>query len=190
MADIVPAAIGRLDAGLRARLAIVQQARDEDLSRVRHDLCEPRGRRRNRAVLLRSAGAHGGEPSRDLALRRLDRRRTRRDRPAVDPGAAAARARSGPIRQCRRARTRRRRAAGCAQDDFTPQRLATEIAALAGKPQRLAAMAAAARSVGRLDAADRLADLVLKVAGMAASSNCSIIHRIWPGLSRPFDVFH
>ncbi len=59
------------------------------------------------------------------------------------------------------------------QDDFTPQRLANEIAALAGKPQRLAAMAAAAQSVGRLDAADRLADLVLEVAGKAQTSNFS-----------------
>ncbi len=40
MADIVPAAIGRLDAGLRARLAIVQQARDEDLARVRDAYAE------------------------------------------------------------------------------------------------------------------------------------------------------
>ena len=53
-----------------------------------------------------------------------------------------------------------------AQEAFTPQRLATEIAALAAAPQRLAAMAAAARSLGRLDAADRLAALVLKVAGI------------------------
>jgi UDP-N-acetylglucosamine--N-acetylmuramyl-(pentapeptide) pyrophosphoryl-undecaprenol N-acetylglucosamine transferase len=56
------------------------------------------------------------------------------------------------------------------QDDFTPQRLGNEIAVLAGKPQRLTAMAAAAKSVGRLDAAERLADLVLKVAGIAAKS--------------------
>ena len=55
------------------------------------------------------------------------------------------------------------------QDDFTPQRLAAEIAVLAGKPQRLTAMAAAAQSVGRLDAAERLADLVLKVAGLPAT---------------------
>ena len=34
MADIVPAAIERLDPALRARLAIVQQARDEDGARV------------------------------------------------------------------------------------------------------------------------------------------------------------
>jgi UDP-N-acetylglucosamine--N-acetylmuramyl-(pentapeptide) pyrophosphoryl-undecaprenol N-acetylglucosamine transferase len=51
-----------------------------------------------------------------------------------------------------------------AQQDFTPRRLAGELAALATAPERLAAMAAAARILGRLDAAERLADLVLKVA--------------------------
>jgi len=51
-----------------------------------------------------------------------------------------------------------------AQRDFTPERLASEIAALAADPSRLAAMAQAAKSVGTLDAAERLADLVLKVA--------------------------
>ncbi len=49
------------------------------------------------------------------------------------------------------------------QQAFTVERLAAEFTALAAAPQRLAAMAAAARSVGRLDAADRLADLVLTV---------------------------
>ncbi|MBV9456796.1 MAG: UDP-N-acetylglucosamine--N-acetylmuramyl-(pentapeptide) pyrophosphoryl-undecaprenol N-acetylglucosamine transferase, partial [Bradyrhizobium sp.] len=44
--------------------------------------------------------------------------------------------------------------------------LASEISALAAEPQRLAAMAIAARSVGRLDAAERLADLVVKTAGI------------------------
>jgi UDP-N-acetylglucosamine--N-acetylmuramyl-(pentapeptide) pyrophosphoryl-undecaprenol N-acetylglucosamine transferase len=53
-----------------------------------------------------------------------------------------------------------------AQSDFTPDRLATEISALAAEPVRLTAMAAGARSVGRLDAAERLADLVTKVAGI------------------------
>jgi UDP-N-acetylglucosamine--N-acetylmuramyl-(pentapeptide) pyrophosphoryl-undecaprenol N-acetylglucosamine transferase len=53
-----------------------------------------------------------------------------------------------------------------AQSDFTPDRLATEISALAAEPARLAAMATGARSVGRLDAAERLADLVTKVAGI------------------------
>ena len=52
------------------------------------------------------------------------------------------------------------------QSDFTPERLAAEITALAADPGRLAAMAAAARSAGRLDAAERLADVVAKVAGV------------------------
>ena len=50
------------------------------------------------------------------------------------------------------------------QAEFTPDRLAAEVAALAADPWRLAAMAAAAKSVGSIDAADRLADLVLRVA--------------------------
>ena len=51
------------------------------------------------------------------------------------------------------------------QAEFTPDRLAAEIAALAAEPGRLAAMAAAAKSVGAVDAADRLADLVLQGGG-------------------------
>ena len=50
------------------------------------------------------------------------------------------------------------------QSDFTPDRLASELSALAADPARLAAMASAARTVGRLDAAERLADLVMRVA--------------------------
>ena len=64
---------------------------------------------------------------------------------------------------CWRRRTAR---SGFAQADFTPDRLAAEISALAAEPERLTAMAASARTVGRLDAADRLADLVVKVAGI------------------------
>ena len=52
------------------------------------------------------------------------------------------------------------------QAEFTPDWLATEISAFAAEPARLTAMAANARKVGRLDAAERLADLVVKVAGI------------------------
>ena len=52
------------------------------------------------------------------------------------------------------------------QSDFTPDRLAAEISALAAEPGRLVTMATGARTVGRLDAAERLADLVAKVAGI------------------------
>ncbi|HAP10709.1 MAG TPA: UDP-N-acetylglucosamine--N-acetylmuramyl-(pentapeptide) pyrophosphoryl-undecaprenol N-acetylglucosamine transferase, partial [Afipia sp.] len=49
---------------------------------------------------------------------------------------------------------------------FTPDRLASEISTLAADPARLTTMATSARSVGRLDAAERLADLAVKVAGI------------------------
>jgi UDP-N-acetylglucosamine--N-acetylmuramyl-(pentapeptide) pyrophosphoryl-undecaprenol N-acetylglucosamine transferase len=52
------------------------------------------------------------------------------------------------------------------QAEFTPTRLAAEISTFAAEPAKLTAMAAAARKVGRLDAAERLADLVMKVAGI------------------------
>jgi UDP-N-acetylglucosamine--N-acetylmuramyl-(pentapeptide) pyrophosphoryl-undecaprenol N-acetylglucosamine transferase len=51
-----------------------------------------------------------------------------------------------------------------AQAEFTPDRLAADISAFAAEPAKLTAMASAARSVGRLDAAERLADLVMKTA--------------------------
>ena len=49
---------------------------------------------------------------------------------------------------------------------YAPHGLAQGISALAAEPTRLTAMATAARTVGRLDAAERLADLVVKVAGI------------------------
>src|SRR5262249_4021613 len=52
------------------------------------------------------------------------------------------------------------------QDAFTPERLASEIAALAADAGRLSTMATAARSAGAIDAADRLADLVTRVGGI------------------------
>jgi UDP-N-acetylglucosamine--N-acetylmuramyl-(pentapeptide) pyrophosphoryl-undecaprenol N-acetylglucosamine transferase len=50
--------------------------------------------------------------------------------------------------------------------DLTPERLASEIVALAGDPEQLDALAAAAKSIGTPDAAERLADLVTRVAAV------------------------
>ena len=61
------------------------------------------------ALLPRPAGAHRGEPPRPVACRRFDHLRARRDRPAGDHGAAAARARPGPEGQRPGARPCRRR---------------------------------------------------------------------------------
>ena len=52
------------------------------------------------------------------------------------------------------------------QRDFTAERLAAEIERLAGDPARLAQMAQGSKSAGTIDAAERLADLVIKVAGI------------------------
>jgi UDP-N-acetylglucosamine--N-acetylmuramyl-(pentapeptide) pyrophosphoryl-undecaprenol N-acetylglucosamine transferase len=50
------------------------------------------------------------------------------------------------------------------QAEFTPERLAREIQALFDDPQRLTRAAAAAKSAGITDAADRLAQAVLHLA--------------------------
>jgi UDP-N-acetylglucosamine--N-acetylmuramyl-(pentapeptide) pyrophosphoryl-undecaprenol N-acetylglucosamine transferase len=168
MADVVPAAIGCLEPHLRARLTIVQQARGEDLERVRNayrgipvsaevgaffpDL--PARMAASDLIVARSGASTVAELSaigRPAILVPLPH--------ALDQdqfaNAGVLQAAGGAIR--------------LAQQDFTPRRLAAEIAALAAAPEKLAAMAAAARSLGRLDAADRLADLVLKVAATGAN---------------------
>jgi UDP-N-acetylglucosamine--N-acetylmuramyl-(pentapeptide) pyrophosphoryl-undecaprenol N-acetylglucosamine transferase len=166
MADIVPAAIRRLEAGLRGRLSVVQQAREEDVDRVRELYA-------NAAVAAEIAPFFADLPTRMAASHLVI---ARAGASTVAELAAIGRpsilvplphaidqdqfANAGVLE-------RSGGALRLVQDAFTPQRLAAEIAALAAAPQRLAAMAAAARSLGRLDAADRLADLVLRVAGIA-----------------------
>jgi UDP-N-acetylglucosamine--N-acetylmuramyl-(pentapeptide) pyrophosphoryl-undecaprenol N-acetylglucosamine transferase len=168
MADVVPAAIGQLDPGVRARLAIVQQARDEDLPRVRDAYARL-------GVTAEIAAFFADLPAR-LAASHLIVGRSGAStvaelsaigRPAILvplPGALDQDqfANAGVLEQAGGA-------IRMVQDAFTPRRLAAELTGLVTAPQRLAAMAAAAKSIGRLDAADRLADLVLKVAADGAT---------------------
>ena len=168
MADIVPPAIGQLDVNLRGRLAIVQQVREEDSGRVREAYA-------NLSVAAEVAPFFSDLPARMAASHLVV---SRSGASTVAELAAIGRpsilvplphaldqdqfANAGVLE----------RAGGAVritQDSFTPQRLAAEIAGLAAEPARLQAMAAAARSVGRLDAADRLGDLVLKVASRGAT---------------------
>jgi UDP-N-acetylglucosamine--N-acetylmuramyl-(pentapeptide) pyrophosphoryl-undecaprenol N-acetylglucosamine transferase len=167
MADIVPPAVGRLDAGLRARLVVVQQAREEDLGRVRNAYADlgaaaeiapffadlPARMAASHLVISRSGASTVAELAaigRPAILVPLPH--------ALDQDQFA---NAGVLE-------RSGGALRLPQDAFTPERLAAEIATFVAAPQRLSAMAVAARSVGRLDAADRLADLVLKVAGIAS----------------------
>jgi UDP-N-acetylglucosamine--N-acetylmuramyl-(pentapeptide) pyrophosphoryl-undecaprenol N-acetylglucosamine transferase len=163
MADIVPAAVERLPAAVRARLAVVQQAREEDLGRV-EGTYQKLGVSAEVAPFFadlpaRVASAHlvvgrsGASTVAELAVI---------GRPAILVPLPHA------LDQDQRANAAMLEKAGGAirvdQAAFTPERLAAEIAALAGDPGRLSAMAAAARSAGAIDAADRLADLVLATA--------------------------
>jgi UDP-N-acetylglucosamine--N-acetylmuramyl-(pentapeptide) pyrophosphoryl-undecaprenol N-acetylglucosamine transferase len=165
MAEIVPAAIGSLAPALRARLTIVQQAREEDLDRVRSAY-------RGLAVAAEIAPFFPDLPARMAASHLVVARSgastvaelSAVGRPAILVPLPHA------LDQDQFANAGVLAGAGGAirlpQDEFTPRRLADEIAALAIAPQRLAAMAAAAQSLGRLDAADRLAELVVQVAGI------------------------
>jgi UDP-N-acetylglucosamine--N-acetylmuramyl-(pentapeptide) pyrophosphoryl-undecaprenol N-acetylglucosamine transferase len=165
MAEIVPAAIERLTADLRARLAVVQQARPEDLDTVR-------GIYARLGVAAETAPFFSDLPAR-LAAAQLVVSRSGAStvaelsaigRPAVlvplphaldqdqFVNAGVLEAAGGAIR--------------IDQREFTPARLAAEIAGLAGEPGRLGRMAQAAKSAGSIDAAERLAALVLKVAGL------------------------
>ena len=163
MSDIVPPAIEQLPPGVRRRLVLTQQVRDEDRARVLavYDRLQiqvelapffadlPARLAANHLVISRSGAgtvaelAAIGRPSILVPLPgALDQDQFANAGVLQDAG--------GAIR--------------IAQPEFTPERLAADISGFASEPSRLAAMAAGARSVGRLDAADTLADLVIKVA--------------------------
>jgi UDP-N-acetylglucosamine--N-acetylmuramyl-(pentapeptide) pyrophosphoryl-undecaprenol N-acetylglucosamine transferase len=165
MADIVPGAIERLDPSLCGRLVLTQQVREEDMERVRavYDRLKlsaelapffsdlPARLASSHLVVSRSGAgtvAELGAIGRPSILVPLPG--------AIDQDQFA---NAGVLAQADGA-------IRIAQKDFTSERLAAEITALAAAPARLAAMATNARKVGRLDAAERLADLVAKVAGI------------------------
>ncbi len=165
MSEVVPAAIEKMDDALRKRLHIVQQARGEDLERVR----DTYGRLKVTAEVepffsdlpARMAASHlvvsrsGASTVAELAAI---------GRPSILVPLPNAldhdqRANAGSLERVGGA-------IRLEQDIFTPARVAAEISALASEPQRLTAMAAAAQSAGVTDAAERLADLVLRAAGV------------------------
>ena len=168
MADIVPLAVERLERHLQARLAIVQQAREEDLARVRDIYARAKVAAEVASFFTdlpaRIAASHlvvsrsGASTVAELAA--IGRPAILVPLPhALDQDQAA---NAGVLE----------RAGGAIrlpQSEFTPERLAAEIGALASAPQKLVAMAAAARSQGAVDAAERLADLVLRVASVETS---------------------
>jgi UDP-N-acetylglucosamine--N-acetylmuramyl-(pentapeptide) pyrophosphoryl-undecaprenol N-acetylglucosamine transferase len=165
MADIVPPALARLEATLRARLAITQQAREEDAGRVREAYAAS-------GIAAEIAPFFADLPQRIASTHLVV---SRSGAGTVAELAAIGRPAilvplPGALDQDQFANASVLERAGGAvllrQSDFTPERLAAEVTALAAAPDRLVIMASAARSVGTLDAAERLADLVLRVANV------------------------
>jgi UDP-N-acetylglucosamine--N-acetylmuramyl-(pentapeptide) pyrophosphoryl-undecaprenol N-acetylglucosamine transferase len=173
MADLVPPAVERLEPALRARIAIVQQAREEDTPRVK-DAYARLNVPADVAPFFpdlpaRMAGA-------DLVISRSGASTVAElaaiGRPAVLLPLPHA------LDQDQLANAKLLEKAGGAicltQDGLTHDRFAAQIAALITEPGRLVAMAQASKSAGAIDAAERLADLVVKTAGIAAEELPSI----------------
>ena len=162
MADVVPPAIELLPPALRARLNIVQQTRDEDMKRARDTYARlnvaaevapfftdlPARMAQSHLVVSRSGASTVAE------LAAIGR-----------PGVLVPLPHALDNDQLVNASTLEKAGGAICirQTDFTPKRLAAEIEALFAEPSRLAAMAEASKRNGAPDAADRLADLVLKV---------------------------
>jgi len=163
MADVVPDAVAKLEPHLQMRLKVVQQTRAEDMARVKtiyaraqveaeiepffSDL--PARMAASHLVVSRSGAstvaelATIGRPAILVPLpHALDQDQ------AANAGFLEKAGGAIPIKQ----------------QDFTPDRLAAELAALAADPERLATMARGAKSLAVPDAAEKLADLVLLVA--------------------------
>lgn len=166
MSEIVPGALAQLDEALAKRLDVVQQCRDEDLVaaqtvyrrvEIKAELAPffPDLPARIAAAHL-VIGRAGASTVSELAAI---------GRPSILVPLPHA------IDNDQLANASSLAAAGGAlvirQEAFTFERLASELATLFEDSQRLPTMAKAAKAAGRLDAAERLADLVMKVAGVA-----------------------
>src|SRR5579863_535576 len=163
MADVVPAAIELLDPELRTRLAIVQQARAEDLDRVRSGYGKltlpfevapffsdlPARIAASHLIIARS----GASTVAELSVI---------GRPAILVPLPHA------LDQDQFANAAHLAAAGAAivvtQKDFTSQWLAATLDEARHDPASLARRADAARRAGVADAAEKLADLVIAIA--------------------------
>jgi len=166
MADVVPAALALLTPDERQWIRLTQQARGEDSARVAA-ACARMGFPVEIAEFFpdlpaRIAAAHlvigraGASTVSELAV--IGRASVLVPFPhALDQdqaaNAAALAASGGTI--------------VAPQPEFTPERLASILRGALAAPEKLAAQAAAAKSVGVPDAAERLADVVLEVAGPA-----------------------
>jgi UDP-N-acetylglucosamine--N-acetylmuramyl-(pentapeptide) pyrophosphoryl-undecaprenol N-acetylglucosamine transferase len=166
MSEVVPGALGKLDEKFRSRLEIVQQSREEDLA-------EAQSIYRRLNIKAELAAFFPDLPAKIAASHLVI---GRSGASTVSELAAIGRPSilvplPHAIDNDQLANASSLAAAGGAivirQSEFTSERLASELTTLFNDPLRLPAMAKAAKAEGRIDAAERLADLVAKVAGVA-----------------------
>ena len=163
MSDVVPAMIALLPEHIRARIELTQQARSEDLKRLTQMYAQQGFnvvlesffsdlpvRIANSHLIIGRSGASTvaelaaiGRPSILVPLPgAIDQDQAANAQLLSDVGAATV----------------------IAQPELTPEKLAEVILSYFDTPSRLTAAAMAAKSVGRLDAAARLADIVMALA--------------------------
>jgi UDP-N-acetylglucosamine--N-acetylmuramyl-(pentapeptide) pyrophosphoryl-undecaprenol N-acetylglucosamine transferase len=172
MSEIVPPALARIDPALRSRLQVVQQARAEDKAAVEMAYARlgvtaevapffvdlPARLAGAHLVIARSGASTVAELSvigRPSILVPLPHAL---DQDQLMNAATLASAMAATVVK---------------QVDFTPDWLAGELSRLLADPAPLAEAAANAKAQGHADAAGRLADLVLKTAGIAPAGQAS-----------------
>jgi UDP-N-acetylglucosamine--N-acetylmuramyl-(pentapeptide) pyrophosphoryl-undecaprenol N-acetylglucosamine transferase len=164
--DVLPEAIARLAPELRARLDLAQQCRPEDLERVRAAYA-------GQGLQVELASFFSDVPARmvsaDLVVTRAGASTIAELLALGRPSLLVPYPHAADDHQT--ANARNLAAAGAAilvpQPDLAPDRLASELEGLMRDPDRLDAMARAAHGLARPDAAERLADAVLALAGEA-----------------------
>jgi UDP-N-acetylglucosamine--N-acetylmuramyl-(pentapeptide) pyrophosphoryl-undecaprenol N-acetylglucosamine transferase len=165
--DALPPAIAKLSPALRQRLNITQQARVEDLQRVRNAYAES-GIRAEVAPFFkdlphRMAMSH-------LIIGRAGASTVAELTVIGRPALLVPLPHALDNDQLNNARRLAELGGGWCfeQKDLSPDRLASEIEHLASKPEKLAAAADAAKRSGRPDAVARLADYALELASLEA----------------------
>jgi UDP-N-acetylglucosamine--N-acetylmuramyl-(pentapeptide) pyrophosphoryl-undecaprenol N-acetylglucosamine transferase len=162
--EIVPAALARLPAPLRARLRLSQQARPEDLAAVRATYAAG-------GVAAELASFFEDVPARlaraQLVIARAGASTVAELTAIGRPALLIPYPHAADDHQSANAKAFAEAGAGwtMAQPDFTAESLAGFLAETLTAPERLAAAAASAKALGRPQAARSLADLVLVMIG-------------------------
>jgi UDP-N-acetylglucosamine--N-acetylmuramyl-(pentapeptide) pyrophosphoryl-undecaprenol N-acetylglucosamine transferase len=164
---VVPHGLGLLEPSLRRRLQIVQQARPDDIERVRAQYAEL-GIPAELTTYIEEMPAKLGDAH--LVIGRAGASTIAELSAAGRPAILVPYAAATDDHQAANARdmVEAGGARSIREDQFTPERLARQVEAMAVDPEALNNAAARALTVGRPNAASDLADLVERVGGGAA----------------------